>query len=362
MDDISKYLVIVLLLYVATGVLQPVILEVLNYHGTCEHSTMLFILPTYLGMSMTYFFSESSDKPVLYSTRITKNNIQIVSLLCALDILSQTLNLTGLVFTGSLLFTILYSSCTIWTAIFSYIILNRSLHFVQWISVFVIVFGLAIASFGSVMDHKTTTDVIFGGILILSGSIFHSLTYILSEKIMVQNVDRIPPENLSYIMGFVGTCIYLIWQIVYTLPNFHELVVVQIIIHNGRVYVIIVSFIMLILVNFIHAFCFFNLLGSIGATTTGVLKGVQTVIVFILSHFAFCSLQRSQCFTIDKGASLVIVVIGIIGYSCFYQNISDTSNSKADGGRLILESSYPLSPMNGIKTRFPYTPIQDTQA
>lgn len=345
MFHIAESLPLLLLLYVASGVLQPIVLEILNYNGFCEHSTMLFLLPTYLGMSLTYFLP-SSTTISKSSSGITKNNIHAVSILCALDVLSQTLNLTGLVYAGSMLFTILYSSCTIWTAVFSYYILKRSLHPMQSVSVVVIVLGLTVASAGSMSEGK---NVIFGGILILLGSTFHSLVYIISEKLMIQSIDPIAPENLSFIMGFFGLSFYSMWQILYTIPNFQTLIVDQIIVHNGSVRAIFLSYIGLIIINFVHAFCFFHLLGQIGATTTGVLKGVQTVIVFIVSHLAFCSLQYSQCFTFQKGISVVVVVAGVMGYSYF--------NTGAHHGIAVGSStSFTVSPSNSIDidSSFPY--------
>ena len=82
--------------------------------------------------------------------------------------------------------------------------------------------------------------------------------------------DSITPESLSYILGFFGTIIYCIWQIIYTLPRFDELIINEIVTHNGNIIIIISAFILLIFINFIHAYCFFHLLGSVGATTTGV--------------------------------------------------------------------------------------------
>ena len=323
----GKSLVFILFFYVLSGVLQPLVLEVLNYNGSCEHSTMLFVLPNYLGMASVYFAPQNEDYKGI-SNGINSNNIRSISLLCLLDIVSQTLNLTGLVFAGSLLFTILYSSCTIWTAIFSYVILNRSLHPMQWLSVITVVCGLAVASLGSLSEGEY---VIEGGAMIITGSIIHSLTYILSEKMMLQLNDPLSPETISYTMGIFGTIVYSCWQIFYTIPNFKVLVIDQIASHNGNVYVIIPSFLLLICINFVHAYCFFHLLGSVGSTTTGVLKGVQTVIVFVGSHFAFCSLQSSQCFTPQKGISLAVVVIGVLGYSYFHQSSTPSQTRPTEG-------------------------------
>lgn len=318
---ISNSLPLILSLYVLSGVLQPLVLEVLNYNGTCDHSTMLLLLPNYLGMSMTYFSPNKSNSTS--ASGLTSNNYKGVILLCFIDIISQTLNLLGLLYAGSLLFTILYSSCTLWTAILSYVILKRTLHPMQWLSVVTIFIGLCVASAGSIADGK---NVMTGSFMIVAGSIFHSLTYILSEKLMIQNSDPIPPESLSYIMGITGTVVYSLWQVMYTIPNYQLLILDPIASHHGSLPTIFMTFPILILINFIHAFCFFNLLGVVGATTTGVLKGINSVMVFVLSHVAFCSIQQSQCFTYGRALSLVVVVVGVVGYSYFNPSLRTSAS------------------------------------
>ena len=156
-----------------------------------------------------------------------------------------------------------------------------------------------------------------GVVQIFIGSMFHSLTYILSEFLLKNSTNPMAPEMLSTLMGLGGVIVFGMWQIVYTIPNYQVLIIDNIASKGGSVHVIIYTVIILIVVNFIHAICFYNLIEIVGSTTTGVLKGVQSVLVFGISHFAFCSLQASQCFTPEKGISLFIVVCGVIVYSSF---------------------------------------------
>jgi hypothetical protein len=218
----------------------------------------------------------------------------------------------------------------------------------QWISVVTIFIGLCVASAGSIADGKNITT---GCFMIVAGSIFHSLTYILSEKLMIHHSDSIPPESLSYMMGVTGTIVYSLWQACYTIPNYQLLVLDPIATHHGSVSTILMTFPILILINFIHAFCFFNLLGVVGATTTGVMKGIVSVMVFVLSHIAFCSIQQSQCFTTSRAFSLVIVVVGVIGYSYFNPslrtadsyiilNSNNSSGSNSEMSQLVVSSSH----------------------
>ena len=65
----------------------------------------------------------------------------------------------------------------------------------------------------------------------------------------------------------------------------------------------------------------------------GLLKSIITIFVFIASHFSFCGLQSSQCFTYGKGLSAVVVVLGVLCYSKFsHENSGEISDDVIDGG------------------------------
>jgi hypothetical protein len=83
----------------------------------------------------------------------------------------------------------------------------------------------------------------------------------LSEQLLLKNASEpIAPELLSTLMGLGGVIVFGIWQIIYTIPNFQILIIDSIASKNGSINVIIFTVIILTLVNFIHAICFFNLL------------------------------------------------------------------------------------------------------
>ena len=136
MNDIL--LILLLLAYIASGVMQPVLIEVLTYNGACETSTMMYILPNYVGMALSFIVNCRN------SCKQGKIQIRTICILSSVDIISQYLNFSGLVNAGSLIFTVIYSSVTVYTAIFSYIFLGRQLHTMQWIAVFVIMLGTII--------------------------------------------------------------------------------------------------------------------------------------------------------------------------------------------------------------------------
>lgn len=299
-----------LFLYVASGTLQPILIEVLTYNGACEKSTFLFILPTYIGMSMSLL---SNMKAVKYG----KIRWFKMILLAIIELCSAALCFTGLVSAGSAVFTVIYSSVTVYTALFSRLFFGRELHYMQWGGVFMVMLGLTSSSIGaSFGGNEGEEDVGIGIIMIIIGSMFHSLVYILTESIL-KSENPVAPEFLGSFMGGVGVVIFGLWQVFYTFPRFQDLILDKIDAHDGDFKVIAMTYTALVIVNLVHGVCFYHLIKSVGSTTTGILKGVQSVVVFVISHFAFCSLQKSQCFTSSKGASLVVVVCGVTFYSIF---------------------------------------------
>ena len=303
---------VILFFYVISGVLQPTLIEVLTYNGACERTTFLFILPNYIGMGLSVLTNMQS----LQYGRIRWARL---SALLLIDLCSAVLCFTGLVYAGSAIFTVIYSSVTVYTAVFSWLLFGRQLHYMQWTGVFLVMLGLISSSFGGASkagSDDVSNDEGVGILMIIIGAGFHSLSYIIAESIL-KDTDAIAPEVLGSSMGLFGCIIFGCWQIFYTLPRFQRLIIDEIAAHNGNYNIIIITYICLITVNFIHGICFFYMLKIVGSTTTGILKGIQSVLVFIISHFAFCGLQESQCFTVAKGLALIVVVLGVFCYSSY---------------------------------------------
>ena len=85
--------------YVLTGVLQPILIEVLTYNGACEKSTFLFLLPTYVGMMLSIVANfDAWNQGKIRWMRI--------SVLLLIDLGSGILCFTGLVSAGSAIFTV----------------------------------------------------------------------------------------------------------------------------------------------------------------------------------------------------------------------------------------------------------------
>ncbi len=239
---------------------------------------------------------------------------KLIIAIALLEALSQGIVLDGLMLAGSAIYTVAYSSIVAYTAVLSMYFVNRQLNYLQWTGVITVMIGLGLVA----MDAKSNgSDVYLGFFLVLLGSFSHSLTYVGSEYVMTLTSEPIRPEYLSFLLGSIGSSLNLTWQLFYTIPNANTLIFDNIELHNGSSKIIVTAYLLLIISSAIHAYTFYHLLSKIGSITTGLCKGVQSVLVFVASHFIFCSSQRAQCFSSAKGASLVIVLLGVTLYSIY---------------------------------------------
>jgi len=175
------------------------------------------------------------------------------------------------------------------------------------------------------------------------GSTVHAMTYVLSEAIMTKKVtndgssgdnhnnkdsnnkhdssndnEQLGVTENCAVQGLVACFVYLTWQCVYTLPRFQERIV-QPAQQSGT------SLTQALLIlggiggsNLVHALSFFYTLKCFpgGATSAGVMKGLQAVLVFVFTSVVYCDKSSDSmgemCFTKIKFISLVVVVGGVM--------------------------------------------------
>lgn len=339
----TYYIPFLLVVFILTGVFIPLTIEVITLNGGCQQSTFIIALPGSIGMVCASYFK----KPSFSHGTIQWKFILIIALL---EFFSQALILDGLMAAGSAIYTVVYSSVTVYTALLAYFFLHRHLHIMQWVGVLIVFLGLAVVSIGAKNDGS---DVLYGVVLILTGSLSHASMYVVSEYLLMWCDDPISPDFLCFLQGSLGTTINLLWQFVYTYPRFHQLVVEEIVNHGGSIKIILGSYLLLTILAGLHGMIFYELLGSIGSVSTGVCKGVQSVLVFIASHWAFCNSRASECFSRTKALSLLIVSLGVYLYSHFSYKphkyplrklTFDASADEESRSFLLHQISLPLSP------------------
>lgn len=290
--------------YVLSGVTQPLIMALAKDSGLADKTCQLYMLFYYLGPASVIFFLQEWP---------SKKSIHKATCIAIFDVVAQALNYTGSAMAGPTIFAIIYSSVTVWTAVFSRICLSRQLTPWQWLGVVTVFVGLAITGLDSVSMGR---EVFQGSCLVTVGSIMHALTYVMSESIMTRGDEMLSIKANCAVQGCFAFFALLLWQVIYTRPRFDELVLQPMDAnHTGylKATCILLSFAM---ANLIHALSFFHTLKHFwgGSTSAGIMKGLQAVLVFILTSLAYCGrLGGSEmCFSKFKFISLVAVVGGVV--------------------------------------------------
>ena len=370
-------LIIGVILYISTGIAQPILIDTLRIHALLGHKYLL--LPTLAnttGMALCGLLastsnwndfkhllltSSSSSNDKKHSSIVGKNNnLKRWILMTALvDLISGMCLTFGILLTGGAIFVILYNSCPAWTALLSKFILGKNLSTIQILGIVLVCVGLV----ANVLGTKLTTQpndavngrndknygddenayigvIFFGSIIVLVGSLLHSLMFVLSDwtlnsssspchenetsMAMNEKVPKfsIPGEIWSCCLGTIEAIFMFFWVMIGILTTgFHhkgwsppQNELVNGLSFDGNIYYIIGGFGLLVLVDTIHAASFFTLLKNIGAVASALLKGLQMVIVIALSAIFFCSRESTQCLTTSKVLSALLVLSGVICY------------------------------------------------
>jgi drug/metabolite transporter (DMT)-like permease len=350
--------IIVATIYILSGSTQPLLMTLVKGAGLGDPTCQVYMLFYYIGPAMVTFSlccqrptktaytsnhdsvdsstsdigrGDSESNPAIQHTSQFPSLITKASCIAVVDVIAQTMNYTGSIFAGPSIFAIVYSSVTIWTAVYSYFLLSRKLTSLQWCGVFIVFLGLLITSFNSIAvgDH-----VFNGTILIICGSSMHALTYVLSEIIMTR--EKLSLTVNCSVQAIVACVFYILWQLIYTKKHYHELIALPMMENGTTVKSAIMILLSLSLSNLIHALSFFYTLKCFpgGATSAGVMKGVQAVLVFVFSSLVYCNTGefhdnfggeeaninkvyggQEMCFTFNKFLSLVVVLTGVMIYA-----------------------------------------------
>lgn len=185
----------------------------------------------------------------------------------------------------------------------------------QWMFVLVVFGGLTLTTSRSMhLGH----DVVNGLVLILFGSMMHALTYVMCEAIMTIGEHTLTIRQNCAIQGLVAASMYLLWIAVYAYPRFEQKIWEPMQAAGSTISHASFLLVAFGLSNTVHSITFFHTLKKFpgGATSAGVMKGLQAVLVFVLTNWAYCGRigGEEMCFTQGKFLSLVTVTGGVVGY------------------------------------------------
>mmetsp|Transcript_2788 Transcript_2788/g.8567 ORF Transcript_2788/g.8567 Transcript_2788/m.8567 type:complete len:131 (+) Transcript_2788:1459-1851(+) len=111
----------------------------------------------------------------------------------------------GLTSIGSGLFTVVYASGPLWTALLAYSMLQRQLAPMQKFALVLVVSGLAVAAKGTSEMWAADENFLPGLLAALGGTCLHALIYVLQEMTLVREAAPIDPPHLCGLIGAIGT-------------------------------------------------------------------------------------------------------------------------------------------------------------
>lgn len=295
--------------YILSGVSQPLLMTLCKHAGLADSTAQLYMFFYYLGpatLVLTLWQDSYQEKP---SCRAFLK----ASCISLWDLVAQAFNYTGASMAGSTIFAVIYSSITIWTALWSRMLLGRLLTPQQWIAIVIVMGGLALTALES---SELGPHVKHGAVMVFFGSSMHGGSYVFSEAIMNPEFEhKLSVRQNAAVQASVATLVLGFWQIVYTLPNREELLESPMDEAGTSLSWALVLLGTFALANLVHQWSFYHTLKHYpgGATSAGMMKGLQAGLVMVASDLFFCGRfgGKEMCFSPLKSVSLVSVVMGV---------------------------------------------------
>lgn len=185
----------------------------------------------------------------------------------------------------------------------------------QWLFVLAVFGGLALTTSRSMHLGEDVTRGLF---LVVVGSVMHALTYVMCEAILTIGDHKLTIRQNCAIQGMVATLCFLVWQGLYTYPRFEEKIWEPMQEAGSTIAHALHLLLAFALSNMVHSVTFFLTLKRFpgGATSAGIMKGLQAVLVFVLTDWFYCGSigGEEMCFTNGKFLSLLTVTGGVVGY------------------------------------------------
>lgn len=220
--------------------------------------------------------------------------------------------------TGAVSFALAYSSCTLFVAVLKACTPGGKWPTSnQWLGIVLVTVALTMYAAAGNTGRRAEDDTV-SLVLALTGSLGHSYMFVLAEKIISEG--QLSAYQLSTAMGGVETLALAAWScfVIYGLGA----------VRISQPLAILHGYGMLSCVDALHALSFFATLGSRGAVSASLLKGVQIILVYSTSQLLFpCyeepgARQKFACIggraVSRKSTAVVLVMVALI---IFYTDI-----------------------------------------
>jgi drug/metabolite transporter (DMT)-like permease len=308
-------------IYVATALMQPTLTDEIRYSGGAGHvgwpPTVLATASNTVAMASLLAIAPGGWAALRQTLR-SKSSATV--LMCtAIDFASGCLLTTGLLMVGGGTFVVVYASTSVWTAIWARCTGQR-LSFGRWAGVGMVFAGMVLHSSQGLMHAAAegmaaSTSLVLGLCAVVVGTMLHAAMFVVSELAIKQS--QIDLLQLCAGMGLIETTVLLLWNglLLTALGPSLYLPDAPPAREGAGLQRVLLLYLLLTLVNAVHAWSFFHMLSRVGAVTSAVMKGTQVILVFAFSVLYFCRLQATQCFSWSKAAGVGVVALGLLVYA-----------------------------------------------
>ncbi|CAK0854404.1 unnamed protein product [Prorocentrum cordatum] len=326
-----------LAIWITSGIFRSVLWELLLLHaGPARGKTNFVSFLGYWGCSWAalLFGVRKLNQPPFQFWRWSWSAIAGMLYLIVNDMVGSSIDYFAHINAGPLLFHIFHSSVVLFVAIFAVSILRASVTVSQWFGIVLVSGSILVTAVPAPLEAPGSFAI---GLMAASVSnVFHALQYPVSQRILSSDGIAKPcVEALALFESLLGTIVFTVWTLIYTVPRWHE-VVYQPIMESPQPSISWAWFAYLsyIIVEGMHSLSFYFSIQQFGAVPVAVAKGLMISGGLIVVHVLFCGADRTQCITyshgsattwseIQKPVAMVLSVSGVLIYNLCGHNVAN---------------------------------------
>ncbi len=299
-------------LLVATGVWWGLCMQLIFYGGAGHPLAQLPNVDWYLGMMLVYSYRLFTSRDARFARVHQRDMLPIA--LC--DFIGTVGTTVGLEYAGSAIFGIIFASVTVWSAMFTCLILKKRQTRKQTLGILAVVAGLALPALEvSDADPADELEVHIGIALTCVGTLFYSLEYVLCERVFTLHDKPSDAKEVCFWTGAWGLSFTCVWLAFVTVPRWRELVTDEVAAAGGSPALLAFLYVTHCLNNSVHNVAWFTVCELESGVSTGLLMGLKAASLFFASAAFFCSSDHpEQCMTLLKFLSTVVVLVGTAVY------------------------------------------------
>ena len=283
--------------FIVSGVLLGLLFELLHLHaGPAKETTFLLPFAGYVAQGVVGLVWTTANGTWRMGNW-TKPMVVAMLLSSLGNGAAQALDYVALSQAGIMLYTILHSSVTLFACLIAYFALRTRINGVQWASVGAVVVGLVLTGIPSPVPAQG--GFASGMVSAVAGSLCLAAVYPLSEMVVRYAKPYGAPsaEFCAFVGSIVNIVGFGIWQLVYTMPRWQELVVAPVAASSSPASstVAVLLYSAFALMVGVHTLAFWKTMGSLGTVPAAISKGAQQGGTFLLAHLFFCATDASEC-------------------------------------------------------------------